>query len=417
MGFQIFRVAKCNHRNVIAMSKHALREVKVPNAIADAPLPVVIQGVGSTREVLARIAALKAVAIENGQRWRKDQVEAVDVLVTTSPEDMQRLTLEEQSSYFKNAVQFIAETFGGMKNILTAAIHRDETTPHMQLLVAPIDATGRFRVKAFVKYSRDLSNMQTAFHEKVARHYNLERGEIGSKAKHVPVRTYYAHAAQVTLGKAEALEDIPPAPILTWKNMFSVEYKTATEAREATITRNNGLLPAVKKERLQLRAMHPSQRAHQAKQYREVIRLNKLSEAQKVETEKRIEDAKAKVENVINEKLEEADATVKKAIFERDTAKIFASDTALEAARILGRFSQVMDKDHVAYLSEQLGIHLKPGDDLVDMVRKAGLAETTIEATALLDKAADGLLTKEVEGLGNGLTDTIRAPYSRPGAI
>ena len=117
---------------------------------------------------------------------------------------------------------------GGDQNILSATVHLDETTPHLQLYYIPVVDEGRKKVYAKGAdgkvlrnekgspvqakdkngkslYERALleqpkicssefweqrgaqasfGNLQDEFHEQVARYYGLERGEVGSSKKH-----------------------------------------------------------------------------------------------------------------------------------------------------------------------------------------------------------------------------------------
>ena len=137
----------------------------------------------------------------------------------------------ELQKFFEDCYAFALRQIGYHgtdKNILSAVIHLDETTPHLQLYYIPIVDEGRKKVYAKDDRGKTLrnakgspvqakdsngksiftsaklkrpkvcssefweqrgaqtsfGNLQDEFHEQVARYYGLERGEVGSNKKH-----------------------------------------------------------------------------------------------------------------------------------------------------------------------------------------------------------------------------------------
>ena len=137
----------------------------------------------------------------------------------------------ELQKFFADSYAFLKRQIGyrgGDQNILSAAVHLDETTPHLQLYYIPVVDEGRKKVYAKDERGKTLrnakgspvqakdkngkslyertqleqpkicssefweqrgaqgsfGNLQDEFHEQVARYYGLERGEIGSSKKH-----------------------------------------------------------------------------------------------------------------------------------------------------------------------------------------------------------------------------------------
>ena len=142
-----------------------------------------------------------------------------------------RPTPDAVKQFFCDCYDFILREIGyhgGDENILSAAVHMDETTPHLQLYYVPLVDEGRKKVYAKgtdgkvlrnargspiqAKDSRGKSmyeyvplehpkicssdfwemrgsqlsygNLQDDFHERVGWRYQLERGEVGSNNKH-----------------------------------------------------------------------------------------------------------------------------------------------------------------------------------------------------------------------------------------
>ena len=137
----------------------------------------------------------------------------------------------ELQKFFADSYAFLKRQIGyhgGDQNILSAAVHLDETTPHLQLYYIPVVDEGRKKVyakgadgkvlrnakgspvqekdkngKSLYERTRleqpkvcssefweqrgaqsSFGNLQDEFHEQVARYYSLERGEVGSSKKH-----------------------------------------------------------------------------------------------------------------------------------------------------------------------------------------------------------------------------------------
>jgi hypothetical protein len=80
------------------------------------------------------IAAWEARAPE---KIRKNAVHALEYFVGASPEKMAVMSRTQQDAYFRKALDWFEERHG-KDNVLSAVIHRDETTPHMQILVIPL---------------------------------------------------------------------------------------------------------------------------------------------------------------------------------------------------------------------------------------------------------------------------------------
>ncbi len=153
--------------------------------------------------------------------------------------------------YFNRCYEFALQEIGYKgtdKNVLSAVIHLDETTPHLQLYYIPIvdttkkkvyekDADGKVmrnkkgspiqkkdeRGKSVYEYipleqpklcSSDFlgerggqlsyGNMQDEFYEQVSVHYGLERGEVGSNKKHTTKYQWQKQKQEAELANLEA---------------------------------------------------------------------------------------------------------------------------------------------------------------------------------------------------------------------
>ncbi|MGG3047178.1 plasmid recombination protein, partial [Bacillus anthracis] len=68
---------------------------------------------------------------------RKDVKVCVDWVVTL-PESLKVVSKKEKREFFEKTYEFLANRYGGEKNVLSANIHNDETKPHMHFAFMPV---------------------------------------------------------------------------------------------------------------------------------------------------------------------------------------------------------------------------------------------------------------------------------------
>ena len=68
---------------------------------------------------------------------RKDVKVCADWVVTL-PESLKGASEKEQREFFEKTYEFLANRYGGEKNVLSANVHNDETTPHMHFAFMPV---------------------------------------------------------------------------------------------------------------------------------------------------------------------------------------------------------------------------------------------------------------------------------------
>lgn len=181
MAYAILRTAKLKGAGSIGGSiAHALREREVPNADPERT---------KDNEVLIPYDAEKTRNDIESARTRSDNVEMVEVVMTTSPEWSETATPEQKAEFNRRAVEFLEEKFG-KENVRSAVVHRDEQTDHVSAHVTPIDRNGHLNAKEHLGGKEKMRQLQTEFAEKV-KDLGLDRGLQGSKAKHVEIAKYY----------------------------------------------------------------------------------------------------------------------------------------------------------------------------------------------------------------------------------
>ncbi|MGP1471927.1 MAG: MobV family relaxase [Prevotella intermedia] len=174
--------------------------------------------------VKSRSAAIEH-RIENAKLKRKvgkNQVHAIRVMLSASPEAMERIQQEGRlDDWCNQSLQWMQETFG-TENLVSAVLHLDEKTPHIHATVVPIVTTSRrkkkseenvkkhYRKKAEgarlcaddIMTQAKLKNYQTSY-ANAMHSFGLERGVDGSEARHISTREYYTEQYR----KAENLKE------------------------------------------------------------------------------------------------------------------------------------------------------------------------------------------------------------------
>ena len=136
------------------------------------------------------------------EKVRKNGVRAVEFMMTVSPEAMQKPGFNAVKHF--NACQQWARDKFGKENVFFIAHHFDETTPHVSLLLTPIDENGKLNARKYFGGREKMSELQDDFFEKVGKQFGLERGIKGSRAKHQTIKSYYAKLN----GKEKELDDL-----------------------------------------------------------------------------------------------------------------------------------------------------------------------------------------------------------------
>lgn len=226
MNYAILRLQKRGLKQAGAMARHALRETSVAHADPARKSENMVLGSKTAADVM------RAIEKRLPENRRSNAVPAIELFVGASPEAMTKMSKRDQDSYFKRALEWIGERFGGKQNIVMAAIHRDEATPHMQVLLVPL-LDGKLNARKLVGNRGDMQQMQTEFAEQVGKPSGLRRGEKGSKAKHTSVRAF--HGAIEAAGKREALPPrVPVPPPLERPGFFASKTEKAEyEKRES----------------------------------------------------------------------------------------------------------------------------------------------------------------------------------------
>ena len=189
METQILRVSKL--KSLVELRKcgrHNARTAPVSNAIESKKNENILEGPSDLVPEFKRCT--------DGMTVRKNAVYAIEILATFSASAADRIDSEQ---FFRDSQRWVVTHFGGEKNLIQSALHRDEKTPHCHFVVVPVDGRNRLNCAHFVGSKLALRHCQNTFQSEVAKNYGLDRGKIGSKRRHIPSRQYF-EAIQQTEG-------------------------------------------------------------------------------------------------------------------------------------------------------------------------------------------------------------------------
>lgn len=112
-----------------------------------------------TQAILHRIEGAEIT-----RKIRENQVRALQVMLSGTPEDMQRLQNEGKiDDWCRDNIEWLQNTFG-KENVVSAVLHMDEKTPHIHATVVPI-VTGERR-----KAEAEKNNGKKKYRKKIKRY-------------------------------------------------------------------------------------------------------------------------------------------------------------------------------------------------------------------------------------------------------
>ena len=146
-----------------------------------------------------------------------NQVRAIRIMLTGSHDDMKRIAAEGRiKEWCADNLDWLRKTYGE-DNVVSAVLHLDESTPHIHATVVPIvtgerrkarekktDEPGKrkYRKKSVARPRLCADDIMTrvklkAYQDSYAEtmsKYGLERGIVGSEARHVTTQEFYRNA-------------------------------------------------------------------------------------------------------------------------------------------------------------------------------------------------------------------------------
>ena len=137
----------------------------------------------------------------------KNQTKAIRVILTGTHEQMMKIANDGRlNSWIDANLKWLRDTFGN-ENLVSCVLHMDEKTPHLHASVVPIvtgervrrkrEGEKKYETKSGPRLSADDVMRRTKLHEyqnsyaKTMKSFGLQRGIVGSTAKHQVNSDYY----------------------------------------------------------------------------------------------------------------------------------------------------------------------------------------------------------------------------------
>lgn len=137
----------------------------------------------------------------------KNQTKAIRVILTGTHEQMMKIANDGRlNSWIDANLKWLRDTFGN-ENLVSCVLHMDEKTPHLHATVVPIvtgervrrkrEGEKKYETKSGPRLSADDVMRRTKLHEyqnsyaKTMKSFGLQRGIVGSTAKHQVNSDYY----------------------------------------------------------------------------------------------------------------------------------------------------------------------------------------------------------------------------------
>ena len=160
-------------------------------------------GVSNRTEAIQR--RIETVGLR--RKVSKNQTKAIRVMLTGTHEQMMKIANDGKLDYWIDAnLKWLKETFGN-ENLVSCVLHMDEKTPHLHATVVPVVTDERIRrkregekkyeTKSGPRLSADDVMRRSKLHEyqnnyaKAMKPFGLQRGIVGSTAKHQANSEYY----------------------------------------------------------------------------------------------------------------------------------------------------------------------------------------------------------------------------------
>jgi len=129
-------------------------------------------------------------------KFRKDAIRAVEIVLTASPEFFKPSAKDSDLRAWRIAsIAWLRETWGA-DNVVSAVLHLDESTPHIQALLVPVHG-GKLRASHWLDGPVKMGQLQDSYAKAVSP-VGLKRGEKRAvPVEHQPVKDFYAATQRV----------------------------------------------------------------------------------------------------------------------------------------------------------------------------------------------------------------------------
>lgn len=197
-NYFIFRTAKLKtHQDVTNVLKEQHRAEDYDSHRADETLSYLNDYSSDYEQAMKRFDELLP------KQRRKNAVFGLNFIVTTSEEFSSKA---EELAFYDQARNYISKNFG---RVVGWAIHRDETSTHMQVVTIPL-VDGKLNARQLIGGDRNrMKRIQTDFYEQVGKKFGLKRGQDveQTKAVHKTVEQKHREKEKELKQREKALQE------------------------------------------------------------------------------------------------------------------------------------------------------------------------------------------------------------------
>jgi len=130
---------------------------------------------------------------------------SADIFENMNDDDKRKIMV----AFGRDSIAFLSDEFGGLKNIIGASTHLDETNPHMHVAFMPMTDDGRLTQKEFFKGPKQLASLHKRFREHMNdKGWTFEVENKNEDTKHVSDREYKRNAKTIEKRRKQHTEDV-----------------------------------------------------------------------------------------------------------------------------------------------------------------------------------------------------------------
>lgn len=207
MSYGIIRVAKFNSSAVRGIQIHDEREKEVSHSNPDIDYSKTEENYTlkeRPNKTYNQVIKERIESLELKKAVRKDAVVMCSFVVTSDKDFFEKNGMLVEKDYFNKAYEFVKNKYGE-ENIISAEVHKDETTPHLHINFIPVTKDNRLSAKSLFD-RKSLKQLQDDFHQQVSIEFGLERGGQEEHQKNIDKVTYKKEKVKNELHELEQIE-------------------------------------------------------------------------------------------------------------------------------------------------------------------------------------------------------------------
>lgn len=252
-----------NWQAVRAANVHNARTQPLPHALPGAPPPTHLIGTDNLEQDMRRQLSTANI---DPDRLRKNGVIAYEAILTASAEFFHAGTTDERNERLKEwtkaQVEWALKQYGAHR-VVSMVLHEDEKTPHVHLVILPLEEKPDRRctdetalrwklVGRTVSGPGSFEEAQDAYSQGMAQ-FGLVRGIKGSGRKHEPVPVFIARMAEKEAAVDSAKRQLDTAK-LAHDAAMAAQLRDIEQARERLASERQSAIAETAAERLRIAA-------------------------------------------------------------------------------------------------------------------------------------------------------------------